>query len=287
MAIRPARWDDLEQVGTLLAAQRRQATGVAGIEAELVRAEWELPGFQMGEDNLVVEHAGKVVGYAAVSSARGLSLAAHDDATADELLSRIVERARLCGVNSLRIALSSDSDPRGAVIRRHGFELESEAIVMRCRLTSDLPEPDWPAGVRARTFRAGDAVAVHRLLDDAYGGWDPRYAPMTDDDWVRWMTGDIEFDPTVWWLAERDGALVGCALHWNSGWLKDIAVRETERRQGLGAALVSQGLVEFGRRGMGRVGLKVDAANPTGAVALYERLGFVEERREGTWALSL
>src|SRR4051812_17154665 len=101
------------------------------------------------------------------------------------------------------------------------------------------------------------------------------------------MTGDTDFDPTVWWLAERDGELVGCALHWRTGWLKDLAVGESERGRGLAAALVLHGLTEFARRGVKRVGLKVDAANPTGAVRLYERLGFRIERREAVWALSL
>jgi ribosomal protein S18 acetylase RimI-like enzyme len=64
-------------------------------------------------------------------------------------------------------------------------------------------------------------------------------------------------------------------------------VRDSERGRGLGAALVSTGLTEFARRGKRRVGLKVDAGNPTGATRLYERLGFVTERREAVWSWSL
>jgi ribosomal protein S18 acetylase RimI-like enzyme len=101
------------------------------------------------------------------------------------------------------------------------------------------------------------------------------------------MTGEIEFDPTTWWLAERDGALAGCALWWSKGWLKDIVVREDERGHGLATALIRHGLPEFARRGVQRAGLKVDAANLTGAPRLYKRLGFVTERRERIWALSL
>ena len=41
------------------------------------------------------------------------------------------------------------------------------------------------------------------------------------------------------------------------------------------------GLAEFSRRGCARVGLKVDAANPTGAVRLYERLGFLTDEPAG------
>jgi ribosomal protein S18 acetylase RimI-like enzyme len=138
-----------------------------------------------------------------------------------------------------------------------------------------------------RTFTPGDSAAVHALLDDAYSAWDRRYVPLAHDDWVRAMTGDVEFDPAVWWLAERAGALAGCALWWSSGWLKDIAVSEGERGRGLGNSLLQLGLAEFARRGLHRVGLKVDAANPTGALALYERNGFVVERRDQIWALSL
>ena len=129
--------------------------------------------------------------------------------------------------------------------------------------------------------------AVHSLLDEAYGAWDESYVPLSHADWVSRMTGDPEFDPSVWWLAERDGALAGCALHWNSGWLKDLVVLGSERGRGLGAALVGLGLAEFTRRGLRRVGLKVDAANPTGAVALYERFGFVLASTEAVWVSSL
>ncbi len=147
-------------------------------------------------------------------------------------------------------------------------------------LAGEEQEPAWPAGISVRTFGADDGEPVHALLDEAYVAWDSRHAPRAHDDWLRFMTGDAEFDPTVWWLAVRDGELAGCALFWSSGWLKDLAVRASERGRGLGAALVRQGFAEFARRGVERVGLKVNADNPTGAVELYERLGFVTERRE-------
>ena len=137
--------------------------------------------------------------------------------------------------------------------------------------------PEWPDGISVRTFEPADAEAVHVLLDEAYRAWDVGYAPLPHGDWVSTMTGDAEFDASVWWLGERGGRLAGCALFWSSGWLKDVVVREDERGRGLGAALVRQGLAEFARRGVERVGLKVDPENPTGAVRLYERLGFVHE----------
>jgi ribosomal protein S18 acetylase RimI-like enzyme len=138
-------------------------------------------------------------------------------------------------------------------------------------------------GVAIRTFELSDALAVHELLDEAYLAWDTSYVPISHDGWVSVMTGDSEFDAKVWFVAERNGRLVGCALHWSGGWLKDLAVRESERGRGLGAALVQQGLAEFSRRACTRVGLKVDAGNPTGAIRLYERMGFVTTARQAAW----
>ena len=54
-------------------------------------------------------------------------------------------------------------------------------------------------------------------------------------------------------------------------------MRESHRGLGLRKSLLRHG---FALRGVGRVGLKVDARNPTGAVQLYERLGFATDRRD-------
>ena len=152
---------------------------------------------------------------------------------------------------------------------------EGTAIRMRRDLGAVEPGPVWPEGIRVRTFEPADALAVHALLDEAYSAWDAGYVPISHEQWLEQMVGDYDFDASVWWLAESDGELVGCVLHWGSGFVKDIAVRESHRGRGLGEALLRQGFAEFAGRGVARVGLKVDPANPTGAVPLYERVGFV------------
>jgi ribosomal protein S18 acetylase RimI-like enzyme len=281
--VRGATWDDFDAVAQVLARQSRTGGGGPMERPEFVRAEWELPSFEVGRDNWVAGDGG----YAAVTPAGGLVLAARDERTADALLARAVTRAREQDFASLQLNVLNRDAQHARLVRLHPFELQTDVLTMWRGLGGTQPEPGWPAGSSARTFEPGDASAVHMLLDEAYRGWDTHYVPLAHDDWVLLMTGDIEFDPTVWWLAERDGELVGCALWWSSGWLKDIVVRESERGRGLGGALIRQGLAEFARRGKQRVGLKVDASNPTGAPQLYERLGFVIERREQIWALSL
>jgi ribosomal protein S18 acetylase RimI-like enzyme len=271
----------------LIGAQNRAVSGTPAIRIEFLRHEWQLPGFSLGLDNVVAENGGQLVGYGAVTPGRELVLAAGDEEVADELLARVLARARERGDEAISLTVASPESPLEPLVKRHDFSLETETLTMYRQLTEPVDEPIAPEGTSFRTFVPSDAPAVHQLLDDAYGEWDPRYVPIAHDDWVTSMTGDPEFDAGVWWLAERDGALAGCVLHWDSGWLKDLAVREPERGRGLGAALVRLGLAEFRRRGLARVGLKVDAANPTGAVRLYQRLGFVTSRREAVWVSTL
>ena len=126
-----------------------------------------------------------------------------------------------------------------------------------------------------------------RLLDDAYGGWDDDFVALPHDEWVARMTGDDGFDPEFWLLAERGGELVACALHWKPsqqrGWVKDLVVRADERGAGLAKALLQRASGATRGRRCAQVGLKVDRGNPTGAVQLYERVGFVTDRRYEIW----
>jgi ribosomal protein S18 acetylase RimI-like enzyme len=281
--VRGATWDDFDGVVELLARRNRAAGGIAVVREEFVRAEWELPSFEVGLDNWVSGASG----YAAVAPSGNLTLAAATDSEAEALLDRAVGRARERGLESLALRPPPEDGVIASLLERRGFLLQTDVLVMWRALSAGEEPPDWPGGIATRTFEPADAPAVHALLDEAYGDWDATYVPLAHEDWVRSMTGDVEFDATTWWLAEREGTLAGCALWWSSGWLKDIVVDESERGRGLGAALIRQGFVEFARRGIRRVGLKVDVGNPTGAPRLYERLGFGTERREQIWALSL
>jgi ribosomal protein S18 acetylase RimI-like enzyme len=69
--------------------------------------------------------------------------------------------------------------------------------------------------------------------------------------------------------------------------VKDLVVRADQRGTGLGQALLHHGFRANAEHGAGRVGLKVDSTNPTGAVQLYERTGFETDRRYAIWVKQL
>jgi len=57
------------------------------------------------------------------------------------------------------------------------------------------------------------------------------------------------------------------------GWVGNLGVRRPWRKCGLGEALLLHSFHEFYKRGMMRIGLGVDASNPTGATRLYQKVG--------------
>jgi ribosomal protein S18 acetylase RimI-like enzyme len=143
---------------------------------------------------------------------------------------------------------------------------------MRAELdTATLQPPSWPDGVRVRAFDPGDAASLHALLVRGYEHGGGSVKPF--EQWLSETTQDAEFDPALCVLAESDHELVGVALCWTSAFVKDLVVRESWRRRGLGEALLLHVFAAFALRGAKAVELKVQSTN-SGAQRLYERLGF-------------
>ena len=286
MEIRRTTPADLDTVFDLLTARSVAAFGASELERAHLAQVWELEH----TDRLVAIDGG-IVGYASLDAAHEVVVAARDDDVNDALLRAVEVCARPRGFDSLVATVVPEDVPFYALVTRAGFAHHNDVLRMWRHLDGDLPAAAWPDGVSVRTYVRGDAPAVHVLLDQVYEAWDETYVPRPHDDWLQWMTKHDEFDPDLWFLVERDGALVACALYWKehagSGWVKDIVVHESERGRGLGKALLQHGFAEYARRGVERVGLKVDAGNPTGAPQLYERVGFVTDRRYGTWVKRL
>jgi mycothiol synthase len=285
--IRAATPADAETVFNLLSARSRLLFGSSELSRRLVAAEFALPGF----DRWLAVDGNVVLGYGHLAPTQDLVVSASDAAVGDSLLARAEEHARTRGFAKITVETVAEDELLSALVRRAGFTRKTGVLQMSRALNSDLPEPIRPRDVTLRSYRDADGELIHALLDAAYGAWDEHYLTTPHEEWLPYMTEHAEFDPAMWLLAERDGDLVGCALYWREeqrrGWLKDIAVAERERGNGVAQALLLEGFRAYAERGVERVGPKVDAANPTGALELYERAGFVIERHHETWAKPL
>jgi mycothiol synthase len=159
----------------------------------------------------------------------------------------------------------------------NGYAKSWEVWLMGTDLPAEVESPHWPEGIGVRTFAEEDAHEVKKLLDLAYKE-EFHHHPAPFEHWRRFMLDDPSFDADAWFLAVAGDEIVGAALNWKEGYVKDLVVHPDWRGRGLGKALMLQTFGEFSRRGIPRVTLKTDSNNPTGAWRLYERLGMKVER---------
>ena len=260
--IRRGTWEDFDA-----------AAALAGTRADLLRWRWQVPSFDPARHLWLADGAFGALYAPDEAVVRG-------DAThVPALLERIEDQARSEGVPQLTFVIPEWDEPAWRAYERSGFALATEVLELTVEFDAPPSEPALPAGVRLRTYTDADAHAVRELLDAAYTGWDDAYLPLAHDDWLAFMTEHDSFVPACWFLAETEGELVGVCLTWQEGWIKDLAVAPAARGRGIGEALLRHAFAQLYARGVQRVGLKVDAHNPTSALRLYERVGMRTVKR--------
>ncbi|MFI2509179.1 mycothiol synthase [Streptomyces sp. NPDC018972] len=160
-----------------------------------------------------------------------------------------------------------------------GLTLFRELRQMRRPLADlDLPDPVLPDGVTVRTFVPGRDDAAWLAVNAAAFAHHPEQGSLTQRD-LDDRKAEAWFDPEGFFLAEKEGRLVG--FHWTKvhaaerlGEVYVLGVSPDAQGGGLGRSLTTIGLRHLAGRGLPTAMLYVDADNKA-AVSVYERLGFV------------
>jgi len=272
--IRPARAEDAEAVFELYADWQRSNYGQVEIGREMYDTI-----LASADGSFVAEVDGRIVGEADASGG-WIDVGVEPSVRRRGIGTALLQAAEgtATAKPTLLMALQSDA-PGAAFAQANGYEKAWEVWLMGIDLPEAIPEPEWPEGVSVRTYGGEEAEAreIKELLDLAYAE-EFHHQPVTFESWSRFMFEDPMFDATVWFLAVADGKIVGAALNWDEGYIKDLVVHPDWRGRGLGKALVYQTFGEFKRRELPRVTLKTDSNNPTDAWRLYERAGMRKER---------
>lgn len=240
-------------------------------------------GARPGVRHLLLTLGDELVGYAQLEDTDPV------EAPAAELVVHPAHRGRGHG-RALGAALLAESGKRlrvwahgGHSAARHlaqvlGLALFRELRQMRRPLTDlDLPEPKLPDGVHVRAFVPGRDDAGWLAVNAEAFAHHPEQGSLTQRDLDDRMA-EPWFDPSGFFLAFRDGELIG--FHWTKvhaeeriGEVYVVGVRPGAQGGGLGKALTTIGLRHLATRGLPTAMLYVDADN-TAAVTVYERLGF-------------
>jgi len=175
-----------------------------------------------------------------------------------------------------------------------GFDKTRVLWQMRRSLLAPLPAAPLPDGISVRPFVVGQDESAWVVVNNRAFAAHPDQSEWGVDDLQARIEEDW-FDPQGFFLAERDGRLVG--FHWTKmhggshhhehdgephahqhdhpaiGEVYVVGVDTDAQGTGLGPALTRIGLAHLRQRGLSQAMLYVDETN-TNAIRVYERLGF-------------
>jgi mycothiol synthase len=187
---------------------------------------------------------------------------------------------------------NSKFEDRPALFRQMGYSVVRYFFDMERNLREngepvELPEPVYPPGIVVRSMaERPDLRAVWQSTDEAFRDhWG--HTETSLEEWEHWTTTAPDYRAEWWlvaWDAEKDEAAGVCLngidpdrnerMGRQEGWVHVLGVRRPYRRQGLGRALLLVGMAVLQQEGMVYAMLGVDTENLTGALRLYEGVGF-------------
>jgi mycothiol synthase len=183
-----------------------------------------------------------------------------------------------------------------ALLRRDGFGQSRWYFLMQRPLDHlpDVPVPDSVDLVPFDRDRDDEVRRAHNAAFTEHHGSSER----DEASWRTWFTGQRAFRPDLSVLAIADGAVVAYVLAYvHESDTAATGVRETHfgqigvlpaaRGHGLAKAMIAAALRAAAERDCQRAGLQVDSANVTGALGLYESLGFATRRTQVSWSRDL
>lgn len=169
----------------------------------------------------------------------------------------------------------------GYTIMRYGFKMVRPTL----EDISDLPLPE---GIEVRPVQPEHYQKILHAWNEACK--DMRGQIPISEESFKAFQEDPAFDPSLWQIAWHKDQVIGTVIAFinekenqeyrrRRGHTEFISVARPWRNQGIAKALIARALKALKKRGMTEAALGVDAENPSGALHLYETMGFQPVKR--------
>jgi len=170
-----------------------------------------------------------------------------------------------------------------ALLEKEGYRAVRHEFAMVRPLNEPIAPAPMPEGLTVRPIRDEQIRLVLAASEEAFRDhWG--HVPMEEEDIQRWMA-DPTFNPGLWRVAWDGDQVAGMVLNFvneeenkeyrrKRGYTEGICVRRPWRRRGLASALLTRSLRMFKAMGFEEAALGVDSQNLSGALGLYQGVGF-------------
>jgi mycothiol synthase len=206
-----------------------------------------------------------------------------------ELLRFQIERARALEPDAPALGLRSVGDGGVAPLaRRCGFHAERQFLLMRRDLGEPIVAAPLAGGLRAVPFeeRLDEPVRLAKnvVFRDHWQG--------LEDDPEEWRSRQLgpQLRRDLSRIAlDADGGIAGFVLvaptddHPDEAYIPLVGTVRAHRGRGVARSLLTSALAAAAEEGFRASALAVDAASRTGAVRVYEKVGYSEVQRSTVW----
>jgi ribosomal protein S18 acetylase RimI-like enzyme len=163
-------------------------------------------------------------------------------------------------------------------------------------LSEPFPEAPMPPGLEVRPVEAEHIRPIFEASNEAFRDhWGIR--DQSEEEY-RSQIEDPDFDPKLWMVA-WDGDQIASVIHnfidkqeneeyqRKRGYTEGICTRRPWRKRGLARSLLVRSMQMFKAMGMTETALSVDAENLSGALRLYESVGYRKVKQQTVYRKAL
>ncbi len=263
------------------------------------------------EDMLFAEMHGKVIGYARVwwiQRSEGTRSYCHFAALMPQWRGQNIRRAMLRhNERRLREIASGHSEDRPrffevwagdaevdwvSLLAEEGYEPVRCSFEMVRPNLENIPDLPLPEGLEVRPSKPEHYRTIYKAAVEAFRdhwgaiGW-------REEEFEQWQEQSF-FNPDLWQVAWDRNEVAGMILNFihekenrefnrKRGYTETICVRRPWRKKGLARALLARSFKVLKGQGMTEAALGVDAENLSGALRLYESMGFRVVKRHAIY----
>jgi len=187
---------------------------------------------------------------------------------------KVLEVRATCAENDLK-----------SLLEEEGYRPYQYSCLMVRPNLADIPQLPIPEGVEVRLVKPEHHIFIWKAEGEALREQAEYDEEFWSEEGLKKFSGWHLFQPDLWQIAWAEDEVIGGVLPWidteenkryhrNWGYTQGIFVRKDWRNRGLASALIARAMGAVRDHGASEAVLTVDSENPSGALRLYEKLGY-------------
>jgi ribosomal protein S18 acetylase RimI-like enzyme len=174
-------------------------------------------------------------------------------------------------------------------LEQRGFHVVRYYYRMQRELSESIPAVQLPSDLALRVYTPELNAAVYAAFNEAFRDhWS--FDPISAEEWQQFVVGRTSFRPDLTYVVMAGDEVAGFSINSVSpeenarrgrseGWIEELAVRRPWRKRGVATALLCASMHAFKAERLQHAMLGVDTENLTGALRVYEGVGFKSVKR--------